>query len=325
MWNVSGDAPARNSRATRNCRILITGSSGLVGTALTQALSARGTDIVRFDLRAHGEARGDVRDRDRLRCAFANVDGVVHLAAVSRVVWGERDPELCWATNVGGLRNVLELAGESPAMPWVIFASSREVYGQPDELPISEDCPLRPVNIYGRSKLEGEQLVLEARRAGNRACTIRLSNVYGSIADHADRVVPSFARAAALGSELRVEGVEHMFDFTHIDDVTRGIVAIVEQLAAGKIAPPPPIHFVSGRPTTLGELARLAVRIGRSRSTIRTAPPRTFDVARFFGSPARAKALLGWRPQVLLEDGLSRLIHDFRDAHRAAQVTEVAQ
>ncbi len=304
-----------------NHRILITGSSGLVGTALTSALRAEGADVVHLDLRAIGEARGDVCDQAQLRQLIARVDGIVHLAAVSRVIWGEREPERCWATNVGGLRNALAAAAESSRAPWLIFASSREVYGQPDRLPANEDAPLRPVNIYGRSKVEGELLVEQAQRAGVRACTIRLSNVFGSTADHVDRVVPAFARAAALGQELRVDGLDHTFDFTHIDDVTRGVVALVKLLTAGEL-PPPPVHFVSGRPTTLGELAHLAMRLGQPGSMIRAAPPRDFDVARFFGAPERAKALLGWQPMVTLEDGLARLIQGFRELHQADDTQE---
>lgn len=303
-------------------KILITGSSGLVGTSLTSALLAEGADVVCFDIRAHGEARADVVDRAQVCKAVAGVDGIVHLAAVSRVVWGERAPELCWATNVGGLRNVLDATVQSTRKPWLIFASSREVYGQAKSLPVTEDFPLCPVNVYARSKVEGEQLVVEARRAGVHACTIRLSNVFGSVADHADRVVPAFARAAALGAELRVDGVENTFDFTHLDDVTRGIVTLVKLLVAGE-APPPPIHFVSGRATTLGELARLAIRLAHSDSMIRSAPPRNFDVARFFGDPLRAKALLGWKSLIQLEDGLDRLIRAFHDASRAVDVRGV--
>ncbi len=307
-----------------NQRILITGSSGLVGTALTSALLAEGVEVVRLDLCARGQARGDVRDRARLHDIVARVDGIVHLAAVSRVVWGERDPDLCWATNVGGLRNVLQAAAECARTPWLISASSREAYGQPESLPATEDAPLRPVNVYGRSKVEGELLVAEAQRAGVRACTIRLSNVYGSMSDHADRVVPAFARAAAIGAELRVDGLDHTFDFTHIDDVAGGVVSLVALLATGD-APPPPIHFVSGRPTTLGELASLAVRLGQSGSAIRPAAPRDFDVTRFFGDPSRANALLGWQPLVRLEDGLAGLVQAFRDAHRAAEEQEVVR
>jgi nucleoside-diphosphate-sugar epimerase len=213
---------------------------------------------------------------------------------------------------------------QSARKPWLIFASSREVYGQPDVLPANEDSPLRPVNIYGSSKVEGERLVTEAQRAGLRACIIRLSNVFGSTTDHADRVVPAFARAAAFGAEMRVDGLDHTFDFTHLDDVTRGIVALIELLGSTE-SPPPPIHFVSGRPTTLGELAILAARIGQSGSVARSAPPRDFDVARFFGDPSRAKSLLGWQPLVGLEDGLARLIQAFRDTHPAAEALEVVQ
>lgn len=305
-----------------NSRILVTGSSGLVGTALTSALQAKGADVVCFDVRARGRAWGDVRNRDHLHEVIARVDGIVHLAAVSRVIWGERDPALCWATNVDGLRNVIEAAAASVRAPWLIFASSREVYGQPDRLPADEDCPLHPINVYGRSKVEGERLVEQARTR-LRACTVRLSNVFGSTADHADRVVPAFARAAALGQELRVDGFDHTFDFTHIDDVTRGIVALAELLAAGNPLPPP-IQFVTGRATTLGELATLAIRFGQPGSRIRAAASRDFDVARFVGTSARAKALLGWRPLVRLEEGVARLVCAFGEEHQLTRTMEVA-
>jgi len=304
-----------------NQRILITGSSGLVGSALTSTLLSAGVEVVQFDLRGIGAAQGDVRDRARLHDIVSRVDGVVHLAAVSRVIWGERDPDLCMATNVGGLRNMLESAAHSARAPWLVFASSREVYGQPETLPANEDAPLRPVNVYGHSKVAGETLVAEARRAGLRACTVRLSNVFGSTSDHADRVVPAFARAAALGAELRVDGLDHTFDFTHIDDVSRGIVAVAELLAKGG-APPPPIHFVTGQPTTLGELASLAVRLAKSGSPVRPAAPRDFDVARFCGDPTRARTLLGWEPQVGLEDGLARLVDAFKADGSAGQTQE---
>ena len=318
-----GEQAAELTRAAPPRKILITGSSGLVGSALVPALISRGVEITRLDITASGTDRGDVRDRDRVREAIAGVHGVVHLAAVSRFMGGERAPAVCWSTNVGGLRNVLELAASASARPWVIFASSREVYGQPDRLPVTEEAPLRPVNVYGRSKLEGEQLVVAAQRDGVRACTIRLSNVFGALEDHADRVVPAFARAAVLGRELRVDGADHTFDFTHIDDVTRGIVALAELLSArGDV--PPPSHFVSGTPTTLGELAAAAIRIAGTRASIRHAPPRSFDVARFVGNFARARALLGWSPRVGLEEGLTRLIRAFRGQESAAQPQEAA-
>lgn len=296
-------------------RILITGSCGLVGSALTTALLAQGNEVALLDLRACGQARGDVRDQAQVHKAVEGVSGIIHLAAVSRVVWGERAPLCCRATNIGGLRNVLNAVLQSARKPWLIFASSREVYGQADSLPASEDSPLLPVNVYGRSKVEGESLLAEAQRAGIRACTIRLSNVFGSTSDHADRVIPAFIRAASIGSELLVEGPDHTFDFTHLDDVTRGILSVVDFMVRGS-GSLPPIQFVSGRPTSLAELASLAVQLSKSDSAIRNASPRAFGVARFFGDPSRAKALLGWQAKVRLEDGLIRLIHAFHGVQR---------
>lgn len=294
-----------------NLRILVTGSEGLVGTALRAALAARGAQVVGMDLAAIGDENGDVRDASRVRRAVSGCDGIVHLAAVSRVIWGERDPERCWTTNVGGLRHVVAAAQAEAQRPWLVFASSREVYGRPDVLPATEDTPLRPINVYGRSKVEGERIVQAARHGGLRAAIVRLSNVYGSARDHSDRVVPAFARAALRGSALHVEGAGHTFDFTHIDDTVRGLVALIDLLASDRAAPPP-IHLLTGRATCLGELASLAVRLAGGGASIRHAPPRSFDVSHFHGSPARAQSVLGWASRVRLRDGLRRLIEDLR-------------
>jgi len=174
-----------------------------------------------------------------------------------------------------------------------------------------------PVNAYGRSKVEGERLVEAARRDGVRASILRLSNVFGSIDDHADRVVPAFVRAAIEGKPLRVDGADHVFDFTHLDDVARGFVALARALEQ---TVPPPIQLVSGVPTSLHTLATLVIALADSSSTIHVATPRAFDVARYVGDPARARDLLGWAPRVSLRDGLARLIRAFReprDAHHS--------
>ncbi|MEQ1571084.1 MAG: NAD(P)-dependent oxidoreductase [Myxococcota bacterium] len=286
-------------------RWLITGSEGLVGRGLTAALRSRGHQVDPFDL-VRGE---DVRDLDQVRAAVGPVDGVVHLAAVSRVAWGERDPEGCVSTNVDGTRNVLEAARQAKNRPLVLFASSREVYGEPRSLPVGEDAPLAPLNVYARTKVDGEALVGASRAAGLRAGVVRLSNVYGDTVDHADRVVPAFVRAAVRGEGLRVEGSGHTFDFTHLDDVVRGLVLLLGLTHVG--APLPPVHLVSGRGTTLGELAALAIAAGGGGEA-HEAPPRTYDVARFVGDPSRARERLGWTTSTPLEQGLARLADAFR-------------
>ncbi|NJO33035.1 MAG: SDR family oxidoreductase, partial [Rhodospirillales bacterium] len=227
-------------------RVLVTGGLGLVGTALVDRLRRNGTEVRVADVRVPpgGNGFGDVVDALRLARLAQGCTGIVHLAAVSRVLWGERDPDLCWQVNVQGTSNVLRVALLTDARPWVLFSSSREVYGEPESLPVSEDHPLRPINTYGRAKAEGERLVEAARHYGLRAAIVRFSNVFGSVDDHADRVVPAFARAAALGQPLTVNGWEHTFDFTPLADTVEGLLRLIELLDAER-ATPPAIHLLT--------------------------------------------------------------------------------
>jgi nucleoside-diphosphate-sugar epimerase len=295
-------------------RILVTGSNGLIGTEIMRRFAEAGHELVPFDSahEAGTAGHGDIRDPDRLRRAMAGCGGVISLAAVSRVITGERNPELCWDINVNGTETVLRIAMEQPAgrRPWVVYASSREVYGDSATLPVPEDAPLQPVNIYGRSKAAAEAAVNSAREAGLATAIVRFSNVFGSIADHRDRVVPAFSRAAATGGTISIEGAENTFDFTHVGDVGRGLGLLVELLAEGHRTMPP-IHYVGGRAVSLGELAEMARKAALAPVEIRTAPPRNFDVAHFRGDPTRAEQLLGWRAETSVEDGVRGLIHAY--------------
>ena len=291
--------------------VLVTGSCGLVGRRLCTSLRNDGFSVRELDLLGHGSNRGDVTRLTDIEEAIQNCTGVVHLAAVSRVVWGQRDPDLCWRTNVAGLQNLIRLALAQRSKPWVLFSSSREVYGQAPSLPVAETTALNPLNVYARSKAEGERIVLEARNQGLQTAVLRLSNVYGCTKDHADRVIPAFARAAVEGLPLRVEGSNHTFDFTHVNDVVRGIGALIGLLESGAQSLPA-VHLVSGHPTSLGELAAICRRLAKSDAAVNEATPRSYDVARFYGDPSRAQELLGWESEISLEAGLMRLIEDFR-------------
>lgn len=287
--------------------IVVTGSHGLIGSALATALDQAGYAVRGFDLRALGEERGDICNRADVERALDGCTGVVHLAAVSRVIDGERNPAACWETNVDGTRNILDTALAQTRPSWMIYASSREVYGRPSSIPVKEDAPRAPVNIYGRSKVTAEDLT---SASALQTAIVRFSNVYGWTGDHADRVVPAFARQAAEGRPLRVDGSAHTFDFTHITDTVRGVLAVVECLERGEELPP--LHFLTGKPTQLGQLAAMAVESAGSASTIHEAPPRSYDVDRFYGDTALTAKLLGWQAEVTIQDGLARLIRDFQ-------------
>lgn len=298
-------------------KILITGSRGLIGRALTRRLGEAGYEVVEFDVRLAERAR-DILDVDALRTAANDVDGVVHLAAVSRVIWGEQNPERCRRVNIAGTRNVLDaITRGREQLPWMIYASSREVYGEPVLFPVSEDAPLAPVNVYGQTKLAAERLVEVATlERGLRACIVRFSNVFGDTDDHSDRVVPAFARTAATGGAVRVDGDRSTFDFTCLDDVIDGITLIITQLEGGRSLPP--IHLVTGKPTTLGELADLAIEEGRGQVRKDVAPSRDFDVHKFYGCPERARELLGWSARKPLARGFRELVEAYRNKQHAS-------
>lgn len=293
-------------------RILVTGSKGLVGTAVRPVLTRHGHEVQGFDLAAppdHTE-HGDVLDPALLQARIRDVDGVLHLAAVSRVADGEADPERCRAVNVTGTENVVRAAAAAPHRPWVIVASSREVYGEPERLPVQEDDPVRPLNTYGRSKAGCEAVTLAAREQGVATTVVRLASVYGSVEDHPGRVIPAFCRAAAKGGVMRVEGPEYTFDFTHVADVAAGLARLVARMIEG--GPPPPVlHFVSGVPTTLGHLAAMAGAAGGDRSTIEIVTNKPYNVSRFVGDPARAERILGWRTEIPIEQGVRALVAEF--------------
>jgi UDP-glucose 4-epimerase len=295
--------------------ILVTGSEGLIGRALCRTMEASGIAVRRLD---HRDARipVDLLDSERVAALVTGVGGIVHLGAVSRVVDAERDPDLCWATNVEATRELIRAAEASPDRPWIVYASSREVYGQQDEFPVRETAELRPLNTYARSKVEAERLCEAALEAGVRTSVVRFSSVYGDAVDHKTRVVPAFLRAAIAGVPLHVEGVAHTFDLTHVDDVVSGLVSVLDILDAGGTLPP--IHFVSGEPVPLMKLAEQAIAICGGRSSIELRPQRTYDIHHFVGDPTRAAALLGWRSTTTLADGLRRMVADLVALDRTA-------
>jgi nucleoside-diphosphate-sugar epimerase len=303
--------------------IIVTGSAGLIGKALVVRMAEAAMQSIGFDLRERdARFRSDLREEAAVERAIAGVAGIIHLGAVSRVVWGERDPEACWAVNVDATRCIVRAALAQRQPPWLIYASSREVYGQQEVLPVSEDAGLAPLNVYARSKVAAERTVTEAREAGLTAAVVRFSSVYGDVDDHSDRVVPAFAAAAAGGGTIRIDGPECGFDFTHVSDVASGVLTVAQCLGRGERRLPA-LHFVSGVRTTLRELSAIAMARAFVPVRVVEAPRRSFDVQDFQGDPARTAALLGWKSSTPLAEGVSRLVREFRS--RVPQIAVAAE
>src|SRR5881398_2781208 len=303
-------------------RILITGGNGFIGSHLAEKLLARGDTVSLLDLKFNANTRfldcekirGDIRDYQTVREAVDVKDVIIHLAAVSRVAWGQQDPFNCWLTNQVGTINVLEASNKAASNPVLLEASSREVYGEPLYLPVNEGHPKRPKSVYGLTKLCAEKACLSYSKSSGLDPSVnhvimRFSNVYGSERDLPERVIPKFMNKALRGEDIILYGGDQILDFTFIDDTVSGIMkAYSASLRGDGSILGEDFHFVTGRGVSVSELARMTIGIVGSGSKIIREAANSFEVRRFIGDPSKAEKMLGYRPIVNLEHGLRVLM-----------------
>ena len=255
----------------------------------------------------------DITTDAELEARLEGVTGIVHLAAVSRVCVAEKQPERCTLVNLHGTMRLLKSAA-SAGCSWIIFGSSREVYGEQPRLPARETAQLQPMNHYGRIKLKGEQMVVEQCQAnGMLHSVVRFSNVYGHPGDHPTRVVNAFIRRALLGEALEIHGGGQVFDFTYIADTAEAIVVVAEYLHRVK-GSLPPMHILPGKPVGIELLAQLVLETTASNSAIIFTSGRNYDVNRFYGNPRLMHDKLGFRCKTDLAKGIRLTVQSYMDA-----------
>jgi len=298
-------------------KVLVTGGNGFIGSHLSERLTDRGDSVTLFDLDFNSNVhdldyekiRGDIKDYDAVKRAIIGKDAVFHFAAVSRVVWGQQDPLNCWHTNVMGTLKVLEACRKSDYKPAIFYASSREVYGEPQYLPVDEDHPKNPKSVYGMSKLCAEKACYSYGDAfGLDIVTFRFSNVYGSERDQLDRVIPKFMIKALRGEDITLYGGDQILDFTFIDDTVSGIMkAYTTNFDGDGEIFGEAFHFVTERGVSVSDLAKMIVDLVDSPSGIIRIEPKDFDVSRFIGDPSKSHRMIGYEPRTRLENGLNIL------------------
>jgi len=294
-------------------RIVVTGGAGFIGSHLIDRLLADGVgEVVGFDNFWRGRLEnlahlrheprfelieGDIRERSAVATALRGASLVYHLAAQSSVMGAVRNVDYTFETNVVGTFNVLRGAVEQ-GVPRVLFASSREVYGEPIALPVDEESPLLPINSYGASKVAGEVYCRAFRREfGLQTVILRLSNVYGP--RDVSRVIPHWMREAIAGRELCVFGGKQVMDFVWVGQ------AIEALTRAGALqGPVPPINVGSGTGTRIVDLARRIARLAETSARIRLEPARPMEVTRYIASVERMQQILRLEP---LLDPLGKL------------------
>jgi UDP-glucose 4-epimerase len=281
--------------------VLVTGGAGFIGSHLVRRLASdRNISVTVLDNLHRGRLEdladclediwfleADIRDSRALREAMSGVDIVYHLAAQSSVMNSASDASYTLSTNVAGTSNVLQ-AAKFNKVKRVVFASSREVYGDPAHLPVHETAPLKPKNSYGASKATGETYC-DIFGVGLEAVILRLANVYGP--GDRDRVIPIFIESALEGRPLQLYGGDQILDFVWIGTVVEALMtAGFGDLIEG------PLNIGSGKGTTISELAQRILDLTGSRSQVNIAPSRQVEVSRFVADVSRAKRLIGLRP-----------------------------
>ena len=256
--------------------------------------------------------QGDTNDKAKLLeiCQRHNFDGVVHLAAISRVVVAQNNQEECIRTNVHGTRRLLEVLGHSSMVkqPWLIFGSSREVYGEPHTLPVLENFDKKYVNIYGDSKIQGENMFTDfANRHNSSAIILRFANVYGNQFDLIDRVIPRFIKAINSEEYLTIEGGDQVIDFTHIDDTVDTIIKAIKHIESSEQLIDD-FHILPGIGWSLYDaISHIEKHLGK-KANIKVNEKRNFDVEKFVGDPSKIKTILKSREFIGLDEGLKLAI-----------------
>ena len=319
----------------RGRRVLITGGMGFIGSNLARRLVEEGADVTVVDnlFPEYGgnpfnvadirdriaQTVGDVRDAPLMERLVEGKDFLFNLAGQTSHLDSMVDPQADLAINAQAQLSILEACRKVNPGIGVVFASTRQVYGKPDYLPVDEKHPVRPVDVNGINKLAGELYhILYANVYGIRACALRLTNTYGPgmrVKDARQTFLGVWLRRLIDGEPISVFGDgQQRRDFNYVSDCIDALVlAGASESAKGRV-----YNLGSSEVVTLAELARMLVALA-GRGTQETVPfpseRKAIDIGDYWGDFSLIRRELGWEPRVGLRDGLERTLAYYRQ-HR---------
>lgn len=304
-------------------RILITGSSGQIGTNLALRLLEEGHSVFGVDRRVNPWTNAFPTLLQDLQVPYRDFKGgiggapyppsdiVIHLAANAKVHQLVQEPHRA-LENINSTFNVLEYCRVNQ-LP-VIFSSSREVYGDIHRYITDEEQAAFQYteSPYSASKIAGEALIYSyARCYGLRYLVFRFSNVYGRYDDdleRMERVVPLFIKRMSQNQPVTVYGEKKVLDFTYVDDCVDGIVLGIQRLLAGQVSQKT-INLAYGRGNTLVRMAELVGEALGVKPQIHVEPAKLpGEVTHYVADITLARQLLGYSPKVPLEEGIPRAV-----------------
>jgi len=308
---------------------LVTGGVGFIGSHLCRALLTRGDRVRVIDdfsnapyptvlKRANEEAlrhefassfdvlEGCISDPALAARAAAGTDGILHLAGLAGVRPSFAEPARYAKVNIEGTANLLD-AAQRAGHDLFVFASSSSVYGNATPLPAKEDAPaIVPESPYASSK-RGAELIVSAmlRKTPKLRCpSLRFFTVYGP-RQRPEMAITTFLRAILAGQSITVFGDGSMRrDFTHVDDIVRGVIAAADRAPEGFRV----YNLGSGAPITLTDLVTAMGQAAGRAPEVRHEGIPLGDVDATFADISRAREELAWSPRVNLEEGLKTVV-----------------
>ncbi|HZU87359.1 MAG TPA: GDP-mannose 4,6-dehydratase [Anaerolineaceae bacterium] len=310
-------------------KVLVTGAGGFIASHLVQDLVQRGASVRAFvrynsrgdigllsrlepkDLKAVEVIAGDLRDLPAVQQAAKGVDLIFHLGALIAIPYSYLHPAEVVETNVIGTLNVL-LAARELGIAKVVHTSTSEVYGTAQFVPINEDHPLQGQSPYSASKISADKLAESFYCAYELpVVTVRPFNTYGPC-QSARAVIPTIISQALTRDELHLGNLETRRDYTYVTDTVAGFMCAAEaQGVEGQV-----FNLGTGSEVSVAGLVEVIGKIlGRELQVVQEAArlrPDKSEVMRLLSDNRKAKAQLGWQPQVSLEQGLSQTVEWIR-------------
>jgi len=311
-------------------RILVTGGAGFIGSHATEALLARGDEVICLDnfndyydparKRANAAAfeghpryrlyEGDIRDAETLEAILSGErpDKVIHIAAMAGVRYSIQHPELYESVNVRGLINTLDAARRYGVTNF-LFASSSSVYGSDSPVPFREDATCdRPVSPYAATKRAGELLCYTYHHLYSLPCTcLRFFTVYGP-RGRPDMAPYLFTRWVFDGQPLKMFGDGTTYrDYTYIDDIVGGVVAALDADLPFEI-----INLGNSQTVMLRDFIEIVEELVGRQANVVQLPPQPGDVPRTYADVSKARRLLGYEPKTPFAEGMARFVDWYR-------------
>lgn len=316
-----------------NKRILITGGAGFIGSTLAHHLVKHGARVTIVDsmLPEYGGNLqnltgirdklvinfSDVRDRYSMEYLICDQDYLFNLAGQVSHIDSMKDPFADLEINAKSQLSILEACRHFNPGIRIVFASTRQIYGRPEYLPVDENHPLDPPDVNGINKLAGERYHTLYSKIYDLHCSVlRLTNVYGPrqlMKHNRQGFIGWFIRQIVKGEKIKIFGSgQQKRDLVFVDDVVEALMlAAISRNAKGRI-----FNLGGAEPISLKEMAQLMIEInGGGEFELVPFPEdrKKIDIGDFYTDYSKIRKELSWEPKILLREGLSRTFNYYRE------------